>query len=1249
MSHSFFSSFRLLGTVQVPRRPCSLKSRPSLACPFPNLRSISNGNSHVPSRLRPEDYTIGWISALSIELTAAASMLSERHEQPPGLESIYTVGRIGNHNVVLACLPEGQMGTNSAATVARDLMQDFPGIRFGLMVGIGGGVPSKKKDIRLGDVVVSKPRNGHSGVVQYDFGKSVTDGFQRTGSLNNPPNLLLTAVSHMKAKQFDDWHPITSHLDRLPRMPQDKFARPPAGEDRLYKATYKHEAADGDCSGGCDPSQLIQREPRKDGEVQVFYGTIASGNQVMKNGEVRDDISAKLGGVLCFEMEAAGLMNNFPCLVIRGICDYCDSHKNDQWQPFAAGIAAAYARELLSFIPAAKVTEELHTVQTVTNPAQDSHDCRDTSCWEVPLDQNPRFVGHQSRLETLEKRLCDDDDCHSIALYGLGGGGKTQLALELAYRIRKSHRHPGRKVFWVSATSVENFERDFMRIALHLRLPGTTRCNQRSDIKRLVRDHLSQEQSGPWLIILDGADDIDLVLEHGGLASYLPRSELGKLIITTRHKTVASRLSRVVEELSPMDEETATELLRASLNNAEPVKDKQSTQKLLQALAYWPFCIVYAASYMNEVGLDIIQYLCRLEELDGNVMRLLGSGSFYEQGSGSQAVNSTWLLSFNQIKKQPLAEDYLSFMACLDPTDIPRSLLPSSRLPSGVDDRGMMGAALDTLSAFSFVNLKSIDGGPDRSLDMQQLVHHATRDWLKKNNRLETWSRTATDKLTTIFSNLDRTNRDQITPYLHHAVFLLTSNSRHHFNFDDAELRHMTGMCLMNDGRYKEAEKLLDDVVKTRTISHGAKDEKTLLSMAGLAATYREQGRWKEAEALGAQVVSAQEDVLGPGHRSTLESMAGLAWTFRKLGRWDDAEELGHKVLAHLRFCKRDRDDVLLALDTKAHLAKTYKEQGKWDAALRLAKEVYKEREKILGKDHRDVLDALALRATVQAHKGEFRKARKKLEICLARQKMVLGQEHPLTLETMAILSRTYRQQARYQESERLANRVLECRVRILGAEHPKTTAIMAQIAWLYRKQGRLTESIELWDQVTLINIRSLGEKHPMTLNSMNGLSRAHREIADASHLREAEELARRTMEIQYELLGPEHPWTLGSFANLAVIARKQGMMLEAEEYGRYVLDAQTRRFGGDHPWTADNAIELARTLRAKGDLEEAEKLAEQVLRAREAVFRSERSHPEVLESNQLLEEIRREQALRPMGMTVSDRRPLGMWHVVDW
>ncbi|KAI2479940.1 Pfs NB-ARC and Ankyrin domain protein [Pyrenophora tritici-repentis] len=313
----------------------------------------------MPRRLRREDYTVGWVCALPVELAAAKAMLNEKHEDAirevgDNDENVYCMGSVAGHNVVIVCLPAGHIGNNPAAAVATQMRTAFKGIRFGLMVGIGGGVPSAEADIRLGDVVVSQPQWSFGGVVQYDFGRTTPNGLERIGSLNSPPQILLSAVSTVQANAMVSESTLSDHLSTLERI--STFQRCRAGPDLLFKAAYNHEHG-----ATCDQCSVESRQPRPEresgAEVTVHYGTIASGNQVMKDAAERDRVSAELGGVLCFEMEAAGLMNSFPCLVIRGISDYADTHKNYKWQAYAAGTAAAYAKELLSVIAAANVIE----------------------------------------------------------------------------------------------------------------------------------------------------------------------------------------------------------------------------------------------------------------------------------------------------------------------------------------------------------------------------------------------------------------------------------------------------------------------------------------------------------------------------------------------------------------------------------------------------------------------------------------------------------------------------------------------------------------------------------------------------------------------------------------------------------------------------------------------------------------------------------------------------------------------------
>ncbi|KAE8406146.1 nucleoside phosphorylase domain-containing protein [Aspergillus pseudonomiae] len=315
----------------------------------------------------PEKYIVGWICSLATEYIAAQEILDEEHEGPtfvsPNDPNDYTLGKIGKHNVVIAVLPDGEHGTASAASVAANMLNSFPNVRIGLMVGIGSGVPSEKHDIRLGDVVVSAARNGEGGVFQYDFGKSIqAQSFEHIRFLNQPPTTLRTAISgiqaHYKRKGHQLAEAVNRIIDRNPRLRRE-YERPQPITDRLFKSEIVHDSRGCDQFCASSPSNLVMRRERTeyDDNPAIHYGLIASANQLMADASIRDKLAVEKD-VLCFEREAAGLMNSFPCLVIRGICDYADSHNNEDWQGYAAMVAAAYAKDLLARITPNKIEAE---------------------------------------------------------------------------------------------------------------------------------------------------------------------------------------------------------------------------------------------------------------------------------------------------------------------------------------------------------------------------------------------------------------------------------------------------------------------------------------------------------------------------------------------------------------------------------------------------------------------------------------------------------------------------------------------------------------------------------------------------------------------------------------------------------------------------------------------------------------------------------------------------------------------------
>lgn len=394
-----------------------------------------------------ERYTIAWICALPKEMVAARAVLDDIPAPLPRQKNdtnSYILGNIQCHNIVIASLPANEYGTNNAVNVLTNLTRTFTSIYLSLMVGIGGGVPRENFDIRLGDIVVG------TRVVQHDLGKISGSGLiEHTAVPRTLAHLLGKALSLLQAEH-------QPHSSRVPLILKEKFREHPdyahpTTADRLFSSAYQHNPRARSCDE-CDPLALVQRGERSTNNPYIYYGTIASGNQVIKNSTVRDMVARELDAV-CFEMEAAGLNDICPCLSIRGICDYSDSHKSKEWQEYAAATAAAFAREFLEKLP--------HTEEILASSPQSA---RQEDCWlqdekfnnclrdlreTDPRDDKSRIEGTKGGLfEDAYRWILKNDkfqEWHSASqtqllwIRGDPGKGKTMLVCGLINELEKEH------------------------------------------------------------------------------------------------------------------------------------------------------------------------------------------------------------------------------------------------------------------------------------------------------------------------------------------------------------------------------------------------------------------------------------------------------------------------------------------------------------------------------------------------------------------------------------------------------------------------------------------------------------------------------------------------------------------------------------------------------------------------------------------------------------------------------------------
>jgi tetratricopeptide (TPR) repeat protein len=810
----------------------------------------------------------------------------------------------------------------------------------------------------------------------------------------------------------------------------------------------------------------------------------------------------------------------------------------------------------------------------------------------VPFERNARFTGRESELSQLEGMLFAEDRTTKIAITGLGGVGKTNILIELVHQTREKHKYCS--IIWLPATNIESLEQAYMDIAQQLGILGWEK--DKADVKRLVQKHLSKESAGQWLLVFDNADNIDMWIdklgseqESGRLIDYLPRSKQGCIVFTTRDRKTAVKLAHQnIVEVPEMNEAGAIQLLQNYLFNQDLVNNKQDTKALLKQLTYLPLAIVQAAAYINENGIALAEYLLLLEDQEEEVIDLL-SEEFEDDGryrNVNNPVATTWLISFEQIRhRDPLAAEFLSFMACISPKDIPQSLL----LPG--PSRKREADALGMLDAYSFIIRRSAD----LALDIHRLVHLTTRSWLRKEKVLAQWTERAIARLDDVFPDNNHQNRRIWASYLVHARYALESNLVDKDGERRIDLAWKFGMCLFSDGRFTEAEVSIAYVMETRKKILGKEHPLTLTSMNSLASLLERQGKYDEAGPICWQTLQLREKVLGKEHPDTLESMNNLASLLESQGKYDEAKPIYQQTLQlREKVLGKEHSDTLGSM---SNLALLLQNQGKYDEAEPICRQTLQLREKVLGKEHPNTLTSMNNLALLLQSQGKYDEAEPICWQTLQLREKVLGKEHPDTLVSMNNLALLLKSQGKFDKAEPIYRQTLQLREQVLGKEHPNTLTSINNLALLLESQGKYGEAEPICRQALQLREQILGKEHPNTLTSMNNLALL---LESQGKYDKAEPIYWQTLQLREKVLGKEHPNTLLSMNNLALLLESQGKYDEAEPIYRQTLQLREKVLGKKHPNTLGSMNNLVGLLKRQGKYDEAELIYQQTLQFRE-------------------------------------------------
>ncbi|KAH8671374.1 hypothetical protein BX600DRAFT_411360 [Xylariales sp. PMI_506] len=756
---------------------------------------------------------------------------------------------------------------------------------------------------------------------------------------------------------------------------------------------------------------------------------------------------------------------------------------------------------------------------------------KEKSRFLVSFGQNDDFVGRDSDLQQLLQMIppkAKVNDCQRTAIEGLGGIGKTQIALEAAYRVHQ--QFPECSVFWVPAISQAAFENAYREIGQALQVPGID--DDKADIRTLVKAALNKSVN-EWLLVIDNIDDLSLFSEEISLQRYLPFSRHGSILFTTRNHEVTSRLDishRNIIRITKMSEAEALSMLSNGLQERQ-LRNEQSTRILLRHLAYLPLAIKQASAYMAQTGFSTTKYLEYYGDTDQKQLEFLKQ-DFTDRGrypDVPNAVLTTWLVSFEHISQfSPLAAKLLKFICFLAEKDIPKSILP----PGDTKDEMEKDQAIAILEGYAFISPRK----DENSFDIHRLVRLAMRNTLKVEDRVETVTNVVRH-LSKVYPFPQHENRNVWMGYMPHILTAVEVGQ-------------------------ESADK--DD---------------TWRLLYNVAETYRITAKYAQAEQMYRQVLELQKEVLGRDHPDTLSSMNHLATVLDNQGKCLEAEQIHQQVL-ELRKAVLGRDH-LYTLSSMNNLALVLDSQGKCLEAEQIHRQVLELRKAVLGRDHPYTLSSMNNLALVLYSQGKCLEAEQIHRQVLELHKAVLGRDHPYTLSSMNNLALVLDSQGKCLEAEQIQRQVLELQKEVLGRDHPDTLSSMNNLALVLVRQGKYLEAEQIHRQVLELRKAVLGQDHPDTFASISGLALA---FTGQGKNEESERLQRRALQGCQKILGPKHPQTLASMGHIASVLQKQGQYAQAETIHQQVLTLREEIFGPDHPLTVRSRNEYEACLTQNED-----------------------------------------------------------------
>jgi tetratricopeptide (TPR) repeat protein len=697
----------------------------------------------------------------------------------------------------------------------------------------------------------------------------------------------------------------------------------------------------------------------------------------------------------------------------------------------------------------------------------------------VPYARNPYFTGRETVLQNLHEALSRDSATaltQGYAIFGLGGIGKTQTAVEYTYRYRSDYQF----IFWSRADTEVALQAGCVEIAKLLDLSEKDATNPAETVQA-VKHWL--EHTGEWLLIFDNADTPEM------LKAYYPRNPKGHLLLTSRAQLFDTLGIARPLALEKMDPEEALDFLftRTERIQSDPV-EKNAAARLAAELGYLPLALEQAAAYITAKMARFQDYLTSYQQ---QRLALLNKAQ-PKTGEYPASLAKTWALNFQEVAKDPVAADILRVSAFLSPDAIPLELLSSGASQLGPvladalaasGDPLALNEALEPLTRYSLIR-RDVDA---QTYSLHRMVQEVVKDQVGAEGgaRQAEWAERVVRAVAQSFPQVDYQTWTHCERYIPHVLLCAAQMDHWSMTFPEARILLLqAGLYFYQRGQYRETEPLWNSALAMCERVLGPEHPDTLNMINNLAALYWSQGKYEQAEPLIQRALEASERVLGPEHPDTLYIVNNLALLYGNQGKYEQAEPLYQRALeASERVLGPEHPDTLRILN---NLASLYTNQGKYEQAEPLYQRALETRERSLGPEHPNTLNIVNNLANLYTDQGKYELAEPLYQRALATRERVLGPEHPDTAQIIYNLALLYKNQGKYKQAEPLYQRALAIDEKVYGQDHPEVATDLSSLANLYYNQGKYEQAAPLYQRALAIREQVFGSDHPLTTQVRN-------------------------------------------------------------------------------------------------------------------------------------------------------------------